>query len=59
MATRAALIREADLRRMARVVRKEGVDVRVDIAADGTVSVHMGQAAAAGTARPNGFDDAL
>lgn len=59
MATRAALITEADLRRMARVVRKEGVDVRVEFGLDGTRALCMTPATVGRNATPNGFDDAL
>jgi hypothetical protein len=59
MAARTALIREADLRRMARVVRKEGVEVHASISLDGTVSLVMGPASTAPRTSPNGFDGAL
>ncbi|SCW36907.1 hypothetical protein SAMN02927924_00236 [Sphingobium faniae] len=39
MAARRALIREADLRRWARIARDEGVAIRGSIAPDGTVQV--------------------
>lgn len=39
MAARRALIREADLRRWARISREEGVAIRGSISPDGTVEV--------------------
>lgn len=39
MAARRALIRESDLRRLARVSRDEGVSIRGKVACDGTIEV--------------------
>lgn len=44
MATRAALVREADLRRMAKVAREEGVSIcgRMDATGGFTFTIHAG-----------------
>jgi hypothetical protein len=56
---RRALICEADLKRMARVVRKEGVAMRVKIETDGGISLTFGIDAKADSGQRNGFDEAL
>lgn len=57
MATRRALIHEADLRRTARVARKEGVPVTIELP-DGT-RFTFGAGTPAASGRTNGFDEAL
>lgn len=57
MSTRRALIAEADQRRAARVARKEGVPVTIELP-DGT-RFTFGASPAAAVSRGNSFDDAL
>jgi hypothetical protein len=57
MTTRRALMAEADQRRAARVARKEGVPVTIELP-DGT-RFTFGASTAVSVARGNSFDDAL
>ena len=47
MTVRRALIREADLRRWARVSREEGVSIRGRVAMDGSITISLSPAKAA------------